>query len=142
MEPVVSQNQDNDHESVEVQPSVNEVVVPPVTTLEVEPRVKEGHNGEEVHNGEERHNEEDDTDDETDDDETDDDMSSEYSDDSDVQYIDASDNPMYQIMSAFLESDGEERLNVCEAILQLKESVDRVAYNLERLALNTTQNQN
>lgn len=53
---------------------------------------------------------------------------------SSTSVIDISEQPMYTILSAFLESaDLENRVNVTEAIIDLKSSVDRVADMLEKL---------
>lgn len=75
--------------------------------------------------------------DETGSDEGSDYNSSDYetdSDDSETSYIRIDENPMYQVMASFLESaDLENRVNVTEAILDLKSSVDRVADMLEKL---------
>lgn len=68
--------------------------------------------------------------------------SSDYETDSDgskTSFVDATTNPMYLILSSFLETpDLENRINVTEAILQLKTSVDRVADMLEKLVTNSS----
>lgn len=54
---------------------------------------------------------------------------------SETSYVDATSNPMYMIMSSFLENaDLENRVNITEAVLQLKSSVDRIADALEKMA--------
>lgn len=62
---------------------------------------------------------------------------------SSTSYVEIQDNPMYLVMSTFLESsDPENRVNVTEAILNLKSSVDRVADMLEKLVtLQSSNNQ-
>jgi hypothetical protein len=58
---------------------------------------------------------------------------------SSTSVIDISEQPMYTILSAFLESaDLENRINVTEAIIDLKSSVDRVADMLEKLVNKTS----
>lgn len=55
---------------------------------------------------------------------------------SETSYINVTMNPMYQILATFLESpDLENRINVTEAIIELKGSVDRVADALEKMVL-------
>lgn len=80
--------------------------------------------------------------DETGSDEGSDYNSSDYETDStgsENSYIDINSNPMYQVMSAFLENNSlENRVNVTEAILDLKSSVDRVADMLEKLVTNSS----
>jgi hypothetical protein len=50
------------------------------------------------------------------------------------EYVNVLENPMYLVMSCFLEnSDPNNRVNVTEAVLQLNNSVDRVANLLEKL---------
>lgn len=54
---------------------------------------------------------------------------------SETSFINVTMNPMYQILATFLESpDLENRINVTEAIIELKGSVDRVADALEKMA--------
>lgn len=53
---------------------------------------------------------------------------------SSTSVIDISEQPMYTILSSLLETpDPENRINVTEAIIELKSSVDRVADMLEKL---------
>lgn len=60
---------------------------------------------------------------------------------SSTSYVQIDENPMYQIMSTFLENNSlENRVNVTEAILELKSSVDRVADMLERLVATSVNN--
>jgi hypothetical protein len=58
---------------------------------------------------------------------------------SETSYIDTTMNPMYQILACFLENNSlENRINVTEAIIDLKSSVDRVADMLEKLVTNSS----
>ena len=60
---------------------------------------------------------------------------------SETSFIDTTMNPMYQILTCFLETPNvENRINVTEAIVDLKSSVDRVADMLEKLVVNKTSN--
>jgi hypothetical protein len=66
--------------------------------------------------------------------------SSDEDDDDSVEYIDSTQNSMYQIMSVFLESsDPDNRINICDAVVDLKKSVDNVAKHLETLVLSMSE---
>ena len=76
--------------------------------------------------------------DDTDDDNTSEEDYDSSDDDDSVEYIDSTQNSMYQIMSVFLESsDPDNRINICDAVIDLKKSVDAIAKHLEELVLSS-----